>query len=131
VLCGAATLLVTFLAVLLMEGYETRFGGYAPFDAHSVLVAHAPFVLAAYALTTLLMKRIVYVCLGITVAAGHAAAAALISFICVDRSRVAKSRGEIALWGQPSLYHATDLAYGIHGFRAPPAIAPVRAFSSR
>jgi len=131
VLYGAATLVVTFLVVLLMEGYETCFGGDAPIDPHSVFVAHAPFVLAAYAVTTLFMKRVVYVCLGITVAAGHAAAAVIISFICVDRRRVTKLPGEIALWAQPSRYRALDLAYGIHGFRAPPAVAEVHAFSSR
>ena len=38
----------SWVTVVAVEGYETRFGGAAPFDLNSVVVAHAPVLVAAF-----------------------------------------------------------------------------------
>jgi hypothetical protein len=53
---GAAVLLA-LIVVVVMEGYEVRFGGIGAFDPRSVLMAHALPVVVAYALIAALVDR--------------------------------------------------------------------------
>jgi hypothetical protein len=86
-LCFATLcVLLTFAVVVLMEGYEVRFGGVGAFDPGSVIVTHALPVLYAYALIGILIDRMLGVCLRVACGAARAVAAALVEFMRRDAS---------------------------------------------
>jgi hypothetical protein len=118
-LVTSTTLLATFAAVVMMEGYETRFGGTAPFDAHSVMLSHAPAVLLCYAVVTALVRNLVSVCLHVAIAAGRLAAAAILQILEFDR-RLPRTRFASAFACGPAIARHTSPIRHVHGFRAPP-----------
>lgn len=65
---NAAAVVLALIAVVLMEGYEVRFGGVAPFDPRSVLAAHALPVIVVYAMVAAIVERMLGVVLRIAVA---------------------------------------------------------------
>lgn len=56
ILGAACALIGSLLCTIAMEGFETRFGGFAPFDAQSVIVSHAPALLAAFAVESVVIQ---------------------------------------------------------------------------
>jgi|GEM_PF-2234879 len=74
------TALLTMLVVVLMEGYEVRFGGISAFDPRSVVITHALPVLCAYALIGILVDRMLVACLRVACRAVGVVAAALVAF---------------------------------------------------
>jgi len=109
------------LCIVVMEGYETRFGGLSPFDARSVVVSHAPALLVAF----LAMGALVHCALRVAVRAAADASVAVAAFLeaflgrdfgnGAPRDAVRISAFELRVAHVPSL-----LARGSRGFRAPP-----------
>lgn len=65
---NAIAVVLALIAVVLMEGYEVRFGGVAPFDPRSVLAADALPVIVVYAIVAAILERMLGLVLRIAVA---------------------------------------------------------------
>jgi hypothetical protein len=76
---NVAAVLLALIVVVLMEGYEVRFGGIGAFDPCSVLVAHALPVVVAYALIAAIVERVMGVCLRVATVAVLALISAILS----------------------------------------------------
>ncbi len=116
---AAGTLLATLLIVLVMEAYETRFGGVTAFDPRAVIWTHAPAAFAACAVVAAGVNRLVAVCLRAALAAGRAVADVLVRILDVGAGSGAATPGALAFETLPvrgPLMPAT----GAHRLRAPP-----------
>lgn len=67
---------------VLMEGYETRFGGVSPFDARSVVVSHAPALLIACIAVAAALQLALGAAIRLAWRAGDAVAGVLGAFFC-------------------------------------------------
>ncbi|MGZ3506396.1 MAG: hypothetical protein ACXWNK_14620 [Vulcanimicrobiaceae bacterium] len=120
-----ALLVATFAVAVMMEGYETRFGGTAPFDPHSVLISHAPAVLICYAVITALVRNLVCACLHVAIAAGRLATQRILQLLRIDR-RSPRARFANSFSFDPALTQENSpVVPRAHGLRAPPLRQPL------
>lgn len=109
------------VCIVVMEGYETRFGGLSPFDPRSVVVSHA----FALAMAFLLMGAIVHCALRSAVRSASRASGLVVGFLVEFLRKVAAI---VAPPRSPALsayrlqvaHVPPGLARGSRGFRAPP-----------
>ncbi len=117
-----AAFTASWLAVIAVEGYETRFGGIAPFDAGSTVIAHAPALLVSFLTIAIVARALLGAAIRWTARSGAAAVALLISFLRKLRAAIATSKHCAALF--PEATHSHDAAELISacGPRAPPPL---------
>ncbi|MFY9718103.1 MAG: hypothetical protein WAK16_00535 [Candidatus Cybelea sp.] len=115
------------LTVLAIEGYETHFGGLAPFDANSIVIAHAPVLIVTF-LTIAVAARIM---LGAAIrcAASSAVLAAVLftSFLRISRSLPATPKHATRPHPEMSGSHVAPEILKSRGLRAPPRTLPALA----
>ncbi len=81
ILGATCALIGSALCALVMEGYETRLGGLSPFDTQSVLVSHAPALLAAFAIIGVAIQSAMRELLSAAERAGDLAARTFVRFV--------------------------------------------------
>ncbi len=106
--------------VVAIEGYETQFGGLAPFDAHSVVVAHAPVLVVSFVIAAVAARLILGAAIRSAARSGVLAAAFVTSFLRVSRSLPAAPKHATRPERETSCSHVTPEAVKSHGLRAPP-----------
>ena len=117
-----AAFAASWLTAIAIEGYETRFGGIAPFDAGSTVVAHAPALLISFFTIAVAARALLGVAIRWTAHRGAAAVALLVSFLRMLRAAVITPKHCAALF--PDATHSRDLPELISacGPRAPPLL---------
>ncbi|HTX60144.1 MAG TPA: hypothetical protein VMH02_10790 [Verrucomicrobiae bacterium] len=78
---AAAAFALAALAVVAMESYETLYGGASCFDPRSVLVSHAPWMVAAFLLSAFVLRVVIGSALSLAVRARAFAVQAIASFL--------------------------------------------------
>jgi len=91
-----AALLTSCLVVLLIEGYETQFGGTAPFQAGSIVLGHAPVLLASFVAIAIGARALLGAAILWAARHGAAAVALLITFLRKLRARAAALKHDAA-----------------------------------
>jgi hypothetical protein len=117
-LCGSA------LTVIGMEGYETHFGGLAPFDARSVVVAHAPVLLVAFVVVAVVARVLLGSAIRAAVRASAAAFELLSSFLRVVHHQLHAPKHSTLPHPNASNSHVSPEIVRAHGLRAPPRVLP-------
>ncbi len=121
---GACALCGSALCVIVMEGYETRFGGLSPFDTRSVVLSHSVALVIAFAV----IGAIVHCALRSSIrVAGHASefvAEIFAEFLrkLLDVSATPRMVG-VSAFVLYVLHVPLAIADGSRGFRAPPQVA--------
>jgi hypothetical protein len=116
---GFAAFAVSWLTVICIEGYETRFGGTAPFDAGSTVLTHAPALLASFLTIAFAARALMGVAIRWAARKGAAAVALLTSFLRKLRVRVVAPRHATIVSDAVFRHECPELA-GLIGPRAPP-----------
>ncbi|HZV76619.1 MAG TPA: hypothetical protein VFF63_02530 [Candidatus Babeliales bacterium] len=114
-LCGSE------LCVVLMEGYETRFGGLSPFDPRSVVISHAPALVIAF----LLAGAIVHCALRASIAAASRASGAVAEFLVEFLRKLLRAAAPpravaLSAFRLYVRHVPPGIAAGSRGLRAPP-----------
>jgi hypothetical protein len=117
------TLGLACVLIVVKEALETQCGGVAPFDAGSILIAHAPAIFIAYVLMAPVVAAIVCCSLSLAIAAGEIAIVTLCRFLVVVRP-VLPPRDFVWAWRSRVTPRALLWSLGLLTFRAP----PVRSF---
>lgn len=112
----------SMLAVVAMEGYETRFGGLSPFDPRSVVLSHTLALIVAF----VVIGAIVHCALRSAIRiAGRASDAVVAHFFAFLRRllKVIAAPGALALSAsEPNVVHVPlGIASRARALRAPPA----------
>lgn len=123
----ACALIGSALCIIAMERHETRFGGLSPFDAQSVVVTHAPALLAAFTIVAVAIQSAMRELLRAAERAGEAAASIFIRFVrklpCAASSPDISHAAAIAFC---VLHRTNPVADGGSALRAPPPNARLR-----
>jgi hypothetical protein len=127
----AADAIVAFagscVTVVAVEGYETHFGGLAPFDAHSVITAHAPILLLSFVTIAVAARMMLGAAICCAARSGVLAAEVLISFLQISRSHVATPKHATMPHLEMSCSHIAPEIIKSRGLRAPPQTLPTPA----
>lgn len=115
----AGTLALTCAIIVVKEALETQCGGTAPFDAGSILIEHAPAILAAYCIVAPLVAAVVRFSLGLAVAAGEIAIETLVRFLSLVRHSL-PPRDFVWAWQSRVARRSLLFSLGVLTFRAPP-----------
>lgn len=115
----AATLALTCAVIVVKEALETQCGGTAPFDAGSILLAHAPAIFIAYCIVAPLVAAVVRFSLGVAVAAGEIAIETLVRFLSLVRHSL-PPRDFVWAWQSRVARRSLLFSLGVLTFRAPP-----------
>jgi hypothetical protein len=118
--CSCAT-------VLAMEGYETHFGGLAPFDANSVIVAHAPILALSFLTIAVAARMILGMAIRCAARSRVLAAALLTSFLRISCSHGATPKHATMSRPDSSCSHVAPQLVKSRGLRAPPHTLPALA----
>jgi hypothetical protein len=111
------------LCTVAMEGYETRFGGFSPFDPRSVVCSHAAALLVTFVFVAPIVRGIVSAALRLAIDVGERATSAVVRFLCkICRDRALPALRILAFALHSLRIHAT-FADGACGLRAPPLIS--------
>jgi hypothetical protein len=110
--------------VVAMEGYETHFGGLAPFDAHSVVAAHAPILVLTFVTIAVAARMMLGAAIRCAARSGALVAALLTSFLRVSRSLPSTSKRATQPHPDASCSHLTTEIVKSRGLRAPPRPLP-------
>lgn len=109
------------LFTIVMEGYETRFGGVSPFDPRSVVCSHALALLVAFVLVAAVARGLVSAALRLAGHAGALATSAVVQFIHrIVRARTVLGAAHISAFTLHVVHLPPAIAEGACGFRAPP-----------
>jgi hypothetical protein len=115
------------VTVLAIEAYETHFGGLAPFDAHSIVVAHGPVLIVTF-LTIAIAARMM---LGAAIrcAARGAVLATMLftSFLRIARSLPGAPKHATRPRLEMGCSHVSPQIVKSRGLRAPPRTLPALA----
>ena len=118
-----ATAALTLAIVVAMEGYETRFGGVAAFDARSVLALYFWPSLVTYACVAALADRLLRACMCLAPAGWDALVRTVGAFARPSFPHVAvlrlRGRDEVSLRAGPGRMHPS------WSLRAPPLHGPL------
>jgi hypothetical protein len=115
------------VTVLAMEGYETHFGGLAPFDANSVVIAHAPILVLSFVTIALAARMMLGAAIRCAARSGALAAALLTSFLRIARSHSATPKHATMPHPDTSCSHVAPEIIKSRGLRAPPRTLPALA----
>ena len=113
------------LTVVAIEGYETHFGGLAPFDAHSVVTAHAPILVLSFLTIAVAARMMLGAAIRCAARSGALAAALFTSFLrisALDSRRRRSTRR--SLIPTTSCSHVAPEIVKSRGLRAPPHTLP-------
>jgi hypothetical protein len=113
--------------VIAIEGYETRFGGLAPFDAHSVVIAHAPILVVAFLTIAVAARLMLGAAIRFAARSGTFAAALVTSFLRISRSHSAIPKHATMPHPDMSCSHVAPEIVKSRGLRAPPSALPALA----
>ena len=112
--------------VVAIEGYETHFGGLAPFDAHSVVVAHAPILVLSFVIDrrrrTDDARRGDPLCR----AQWRLGCSIPYTFLRISRSLPATPKHATRPDPEASCSHVAPEIVKSHGLRAPPRMLPAQ-----
>jgi hypothetical protein len=112
------------VTIVAIEGYETHFGGLAPFDANSVVTAHAPILVLSFLTIALAARMMLGMAIRCAARSGVLAASLLSSFLRISRSHSVTPKHATMLHRDE---HRSDLGPAIvksRGLRAPPRTLP-------
>jgi hypothetical protein len=112
------------ITVVAMEGYETHFGGLAPFDAHSVVIAHAPILILSFVTIAVAARMMLGAAIRCAARSGALAAVLLTSFLRLSRSRPATPKHATMPHPDMSCSHVAPEIIKSRGLRAPPRTLP-------
>lgn len=106
--------------VVAMEGYETHFGGLAPFDAHSVVIAHAPILVLSFVVIAIAARMMLGAAIRCAARGGALAAAFVTSFLRISCSFLATPKHATMPRPQTTCSHVAAEIVKSRGLRAPP-----------
>jgi hypothetical protein len=118
-----AAFAASWLSVVAIEGYETRFGGIAPFDAGSTIIAHAPALLVSFLAIAIVARVALGAAIRWTARSGAAAVALLISFLRRLRAAIATPKHCAAFFANAIHAHDVPELISACGPRAPPLLS--------
>jgi hypothetical protein len=113
--------------VVAIEGYETHFGGLAPFDANSVVVAHAPILVLAFLTIAIAARMMLGAAIRFAARTGTFAATLVTSFLRISRSNAATPKHATMPHPDTSCSHVAPEIVKSRGLRAPPPALPTLA----
>jgi hypothetical protein len=122
-----AAFAVSCVTVLAVEGYETHFGGLAPFDASSVVIAHAPILVVSFLTIAIAARMMLGAAIRFAACGGVLAVALLASFLRISRSRLTTPKHAAMPHPDTSCSHVAPEIIKSRGLRAPPRTLPVLA----
>jgi hypothetical protein len=122
-----AAFIGSFATVVAVEGYETHFGGLAPFDANSTIIAHAPILVLSFVTIAVAARMMLGSAIRCAARSGALAAALLISFIRFSRSLPATAKHATRPHPEASCSHVAPEIVKSRGLRAPPPTLPASA----
>ena len=117
----------SWVTVVAVEGYETRFGGAAPFDLNSVVVAHAPVLVAAFLIVAVAARMMLGVAIRCAARGGALAAALVSSFLRISRSHPPTPKHAAMPHPDARCSHVALEIVTSRGLRAPPRTLPALA----
>jgi hypothetical protein len=115
------------VTVVAIECYETHFGGLAPFDAHSVVIAHAPILVLSFLTIAVGARMALGAAIRCAARTGAVAAALLTSFLRILRSYTATPKHATVRHPETSCSRAVSEIVNSRGLRAPPRMLPTPA----
>src|SRR5580692_195198 len=115
------------VTVVAIECYETHFGGLAPFDARSVVIAHAPILVLSFLMIAVGARMALGVAIRFAARTGAVAAALLTSFLRILRSYAATPKHATLRHSEASSSRAVSEIVNSRGLRAPPRMLPTLA----
>ncbi|MGA8796380.1 MAG: hypothetical protein WB526_04835 [Candidatus Cybelea sp.] len=118
---------VSGVTVVAIEYYETHFGGLAPFDARSVVIAHAPILVLSFLTIAVGARMTLGAAIRFAARTGAAAAALLTSFLRVLRSYAATPKHATVRHPETSCSRVVSEIVNSRGLRAPPRMLPTLA----
>jgi hypothetical protein len=121
---AVAAFAASCITVVAIEGYETHFGGLAPFDAHSVVIAHAPVLILSFVTLVIAARTMLGAAIRCAARSGVLAAALLTPFLRISHSLSATPKHAKRPHGQTSRAHVAPEIIKSHGRRAPPRALP-------
>lgn len=110
--------------VVAIEGYETHFGGRAPFDAHSVVAAHAPILVLSFVAIAIAARMMLGAAIRCAARSGALVAALFTSFLQISRSLPSTSKRATQPHPATSGSHVAPEIVKSRGRRAPPLMLP-------
>jgi hypothetical protein len=113
--------------VVAIEGYETHFGGLAPFDANSVVIAHAPILVLAFLTIAVAARMMLGAAIRVAARTGTLAATLITSFLRISRTHAATPKHATMPHPDTSCSHVAPEIVKSRGLRAPPAALPALA----
>jgi hypothetical protein len=115
------------ITVVAIEGYETHFGGLAPFDANSVVIAHAPILVLAFLTIAVAARMMLGAAIRFAARSGTFAASLLTSFLRLSHSNAATPKHASMPHPDTSCSHVAPEIVKSRGLRAPPSALPALA----
>jgi hypothetical protein len=115
-----AALAGSFVTVIAVEGYETHFGGLAPFDANSIVIAHGPILLCWFVAVAVSARMMLGTSIRCASRGGALAAALLISFLRIARSHSPMPKRAMRFRPRTSCARVLPEIIKSRGLRAPP-----------
>jgi hypothetical protein len=112
------------VTVVAVEGYETHFGGLAPVDANSVILAHAPILLLSFVTIAVAARMMLGAAICCAARSRVLAAEALTSFLQISRSHLATPKHATMPHLEMSCSHVAPEIVKSRGLRAPPWTLP-------
>jgi hypothetical protein len=114
----------SYATVFAIEGYETHFGGLAPFDAHSVVAAHAPALAVSFLTIAVAARLMLGAAIRCAARSGALVAALFTSFRRIPRPIPATSKHATQPHPDASCSHVAPEIVKSRGLRAPPHMLP-------
>jgi hypothetical protein len=124
-----AAFALSWITIVAIEGYETHFGGTAPFDATSTVLAHAPVLVVSFLTIAVAVRTMFGAAIRFAARSAAATVALLASFLRFFRARVVASKH--AMWLHLDTSNGRLAAAGVAGacgLRAPPRTFPNAIF---
>jgi hypothetical protein len=115
------------LTVVAVEGYETHFGGLAPFDASSIVIAHAPALVLSFLTIAIVARMMLGSAIRFAARSRVLAVAFLASFLRISCSRLTTGKHATMPHPDTSCSHIAPEVIKSRGLRAPPLALPVSA----
>ncbi len=112
------------VTVVAIEGYETHFGGLAPFDPNSVVIAHAPFLVLSFVTIAVAVRMMLGAAIRCAARSGVLAAALFTSFLRISRSYSATPKHATISHPEMRCSHVGVEIVKSRGVRAPPRGLP-------
>jgi hypothetical protein len=119
---------VCCVTLLGIEGYETQYGGLAPFHAGSVVIEHAPVLIVSFLAIAIAARFGLGAAIRAAALSGEMAVALWSSFLRIERSHAAASKHDAMPHPDTSSSHVAPDIVNARGLRAPPIALPVLAF---